>query len=70
MAAEASKDNDRLDYDPDKLPNAVTVGESYSRALLIEMRRFNRNMRDVVQSIDKLTDTLSKMRVSTSKASK
>lgn len=72
MAAEVNADdnNDRLTYDPDNLPNAVTTDSAYMRALLIEMRAFNRNVRDVVGSIDKLNDTLSKMRVATSKASK
>lgn len=70
MAAEVSADNDRIQYDPDRLPNATTAGEEYMRALLAEMRRFNRNVRDVVKSIDKLEDTLSKMRINTSKVSK
>lgn len=69
MVAEAN-DNDRIQYDPDRLPNATTANEEYMRALLVEMRAFNRNMRGVMRSIDKLTDTLSKMRVNTSKASK
>lgn len=70
MELHSNEDNDRIQYDPDRLPNATTASEEYMRALLVEMRRFNRNVRDVVKSIDKLEDTLSKMRVNTSKASK